>query len=355
MSLQTQLWKFGDTLKPVESGEVDLERRLEDALASNLDIIDPDLLLVGRQINAFGGFIDLLAMDEEGNLVLMELKKGKTPRDVVAQTLDYASWVVEQDAESIRQLFTDKNEGLKLEEAFEEKFGDSLPEEINRKHRLCIIAVALDSSTERIIRYLSDVQDVPINAITFQCFRDGENEYLARVWLLDPATEEERKGKTRGAEPWNGRDFYVCIGEGEHRTWEDCVRYGFVSGGCGKWYSQTLRALKPGHRVFAYIPNLGYVGVGEVVDEIVPVADFNVEIDGKALPILNAPLVASNMGEFKDDPEKSEYLVRVNWQKTQSRETAYHEKGLFAKQHTACRLRNKFTLEKLATFFNLKE
>jgi TPR repeat protein len=101
--------------------------------------------------------------------------------------------------------------------------------------------------------------------------------------------------------------------------------------------------------------NLGYVGVGEVVDEIVPVADFNVEIDGKALPILNAPLVASNMGEFKDDPEKSEYLVRVNWQKTQSRETAYHEKGLFAKQHTACRLRNKFTLEKLATFFNLKE
>ena len=68
MSLQTQLWKFGDTLEQVKSGEVDLERRLEDALASNLGIIDPDLLLVGRQINAFGGLIDLLAMDEDGIL-----------------------------------------------------------------------------------------------------------------------------------------------------------------------------------------------------------------------------------------------------------------------------------------------
>ncbi len=35
----------------------------------------------------------MLAMDEEGNIHIIELKKERTPREVVAQTLDYASWV----------------------------------------------------------------------------------------------------------------------------------------------------------------------------------------------------------------------------------------------------------------------
>jgi len=40
-----------------------------------------------------GGIIDLLCIDESGNLIVVELKRDKTPREVTAQTLDYASWV----------------------------------------------------------------------------------------------------------------------------------------------------------------------------------------------------------------------------------------------------------------------
>lgn len=42
-----------------------------------------------------GGILDLLAVDEEANLVIVELKRDRTPRDVVAQTLDYASCIHE--------------------------------------------------------------------------------------------------------------------------------------------------------------------------------------------------------------------------------------------------------------------
>ncbi len=62
--------------------------------------------------------------------------------------------------------------------------------------------------------------------------------------------------------PWNGQDFYVAFGEGPHRNWDDAVRYGFVSGGGGSWYSKTLQQLFVGAHIFAFIPKTGYVGVG---------------------------------------------------------------------------------------------
>ena len=44
-------------------------------------------------MRATGGPIDLLCINAEGDLVIVELKKDRTPRQVTAQALDYASWV----------------------------------------------------------------------------------------------------------------------------------------------------------------------------------------------------------------------------------------------------------------------
>lgn len=61
----------------------------------------------------------------------------------------------------------------------------------------------------------------------------------------------------------------MSLGEGEHRTWGDCRKYGFISGGQGKWYSQTLKLLFPGSRVYVNIPKTGYVGVGTVKERTI--------------------------------------------------------------------------------------
>jgi RecB family endonuclease NucS len=42
----------------------------------------------------------VLGLDSEGVLHILELKRDRTPRDVVAQALDYASWVQELGNES---------------------------------------------------------------------------------------------------------------------------------------------------------------------------------------------------------------------------------------------------------------
>ena len=138
-------------------------------------------------------------------------------------------------------------------------------------------------------------------------------------------------------------------------TWDDCRKYGYISGGGGKFYSQTLDHLFLGARVFVNIPGTGFVGVGEVAGTSTPVTEFRVSVDGVETPILEAPLEASNVGKKKDDPELREYMVRVKWIREVPREQAHWEKSLFANQHTACKLRNQFTIERLAQHFDLDE
>lgn len=359
MPIEVGIWKLGEKPEKISASVIDSELMLEDALVKDLSILSSQLMLIGRQVStSYGKFIDILAMNISGDIYIVELKKNRTPREVVAQLIDYASWVQTLSYEEIAAIYSEKNFGKKLEEGFDDAFGTSLPEQINQSHELIVVASELDSSTERIINYLSDNYGVPINAVFFRFFRDEARDYLARTWLISPEEAERKSSKSKskkGSEPWNGRDFYVSLGEGEHRNWDDCRKYGFVSGGGGKWYSQTLKLLFPGSRVFVNIPKTGYVGVGTVKEEAVPVKDFKVLLDGNEISILDAPLVAPKMSENADDLDLCEYIVRIDWIKDVPRNEAYWEKGLFALQHTACRLTNSFTIERLSQHFGLED
>lgn len=359
MPIEVGIWKLGKTLSRVEFCPIESEAKLEDTLAADLSLVAPGLMLIGRQVaTAWGKYIDLLAMDRDGEMMVIELKRDKTPREVVAQTLDYASWVEGLSYDQIAEIYAEKHSGQKFEIGYSEIYGASPPESINGSHRMIVVASELDGSTERILNYLSNNFGVPINTVFFRYFKDGANEYLTRTWLIDPEEAEEKTSKAavkKREEVWNKRDFYVSLGEFEETDWEDCRRYGFVCGSGGKWYTQTLNLLFPEARVFVNIPQRGYVGVGIVKGTSTPVKDFMVTIDGKETPILNAPHAAKNMAKNADNPELCAYLVRVEWIKTVPKDQGYWEKGLFAVQHTACRLRNQFTIEKLTQHFGIAD
>ena len=247
-------------------------------------------MAIGRQVDTgFGSRIDLLAIDSAANLVLLELKRNQTPREVIAQVLEYGAWVVKQKADDIAQIYSRYLERhhpergrLSFDQAFRDRFElRDIPEDLNQAHELVVVASNFDATSERIVAYLAEEHDVAINAIFFRVFKDSGRKYLARVWLRDPsdleiATETKKPGS------WNG-EYYVSFGG--DRDWDEARKYGFISGGGGRYYSQTLYMLSPGDRVWVNVPATGYVGVGRVEQPVVPIEEFLVDKDGKQFPI----------------------------------------------------------------------
>jgi RecB family endonuclease NucS len=94
MPFEHALWRIDQGLSRLAPATLARELDLEGYIDDDVSILNERWLLIGRQIRTGqGGIIDLLAVDETGKLVLIELKKDLTPREVVAQCLDYASWV----------------------------------------------------------------------------------------------------------------------------------------------------------------------------------------------------------------------------------------------------------------------
>jgi len=189
MPLEVKLWTIRDNrLQECPRSSLDLEERIEEWIENDISLISDNLLVIGRQVGTeYGGKIDLLCIDEQGDLAIVELKRNLTPRDVTAQALDYASWIKDLSGDAIRNI---ANEYLKrkgtLEDIFQDKFEDELPDTLNSSHKMFIVASDIDPSTERIIRYLSDTYGVNINAVTFNYFKPGDVEFVSRVFLIEP-------------------------------------------------------------------------------------------------------------------------------------------------------------------------
>lgn len=197
MPQQVRLWKVenGDKLGELVGTSLDLEVRIENWLDEDIGVLDPELLVIGRQVETdFGGFIDLLCIHEGGDLVIVELKRDKTPKEITAQILDYASWVTGLSGDRV-SMIADQflgNQGP-LAEAFKQQFGKELPERINEDHRMLIVGSQIDPSSERIMSYLSDSYGVNINAATFRYFKSNDGqELLARVFSREPSQVENK-------------------------------------------------------------------------------------------------------------------------------------------------------------------
>jgi len=354
MSVKMSLWKVnGDVLHEVQPTRLDLEQRLENWIAGDVSLTGLDVLIIGRQVpSAYGGRVDLLGMDSDGNLVVFELKRDKTPRDIVAQVLDYASWVKDLSYEEVKDIAEDYLSKI-LPQAFQERFGAPLPETVNSDHSLVIVASQLDDSSERIVEYLSESHGVAINAIYFNFFKAEDQEFLGRAWLRDPE-EVDQDGKRTKKTPWSGY-WFVNQDEddgGGERTWEDIIKYSYIGASGGEKYTKPLLKLKVGDRFFAYQKKSGYMGFGEVTGEACPIKDFVLPADGN--PLLDHPMKAPNAAVHANDPSLSEWCVPVRWIKTFPKNEAKFFKGGFANQAIVCKLRDPATVQFLEREFGVR-
>lgn len=357
------MWRIdGKQPRRLESAVLPTEAALEDFLARDPSLLGAPLLVIGRQVRTpHGKIIDLLAIDSEGHLHVLELKRDKTPRDVVAQILDYGSWVTTLTREDIidrANAYLGQTANAVFEVAFQDMFGNSLPDELNAEIELTVVATDLDDASERIVTYLRDF-GVPINAVYFSYLEDDGRRYLARSWLAAPEqTNSPTQVKKSKRAEWNGRDWFVSFGDGLGRSWEDGRRYGFVSTGGDVWYSRTLRSLPVGARVNVHIPGRGYVAVGETLREAARFDEAEVLVGDDWATLSDQALKAPYAHGDADQPQTddtAEWVVPVRWIDSSPKSEGFWEKGMFANQNSACKLRQEFTLDRLARHFAMDD
>ena len=106
MPKEIKLWRIQEeSLAEWTPAHLDLEARLETWIERDVSILSPDLLVIGRQVETdFGGVIDLLCLNARGDLVVVELKRDRTPREVTAQALETASWVRGLGSDDISEI-----------------------------------------------------------------------------------------------------------------------------------------------------------------------------------------------------------------------------------------------------------
>jgi hypothetical protein len=339
MPIKTALWTVGTMPAPLGESKLANEKLLEDMIVAQPNLLSEEWMLIGRQEDTgYGGRIDLLAIAPDGVLILIELKRDRTPREVVAQALDYATWVERLEPQDVGAIYARFAPGRRLNEDFKARFGHLLDESsLNESHLIVVVASSLDASTERIVNYLSE-REVPINVLCFQVFASGAQQFLSRAWLIEPTKTQVDASisTTQPSEPWNG-EFYCSFGHGSERSWDDAVEYGFICAGGGSWYSNTLKLLAPDDRVWVKVPGAGFVGVARVTGYSTPANAFTLVVDGQERPVLEVATRGTYHRQFVDDPVRSEYFVPVRWLQTVPINDAVQEIGMFGNQNSVCK------------------
>lgn len=108
-------------------------------------------------------------------------------------------------------------------------------------------------------------------------------------------------------------------------------------------YSGPLKKLQQGNEIFAYMKGWGYIGYEKVKGPALMIKDFFID-NGKITP-LDVQLVAPNTSDNKDDPDLSEWAVPISREKTFTRDSPRHFKGIFANQNIVCKMRHQQTLD----------
>ena len=168
---------------------LDLESYLESWLERSPGAItEIPTLWIGRQTSASVEdttiFPDLLGLDDSGNLLILELKKGKAPRDIVAQLLEYAAWANSLSDEAIKDIATgylslsNDFHGKSFEEIYLQVFDtDELPN-LNKKQKLFIVAEDIPPGIARVCSFLRGNHGLDIYCISVSAHRTKSEEIL---------------------------------------------------------------------------------------------------------------------------------------------------------------------------------
>ena len=135
------------------------------------------MVSLGREIETtHAHYIDNLYLDGNGKVVVAELKRGRSPRDVTAQAIDYAAFAQQLTWEKLDD-YCQQRQGVGIEEAYQNCFGRPLVKTEEPQHRLLIVAEDFDDRVISAATYLLNA-GVPLALLAFAQYLVGSSKML---------------------------------------------------------------------------------------------------------------------------------------------------------------------------------
>ena len=213
------------------------EAILEDWLEENPDGIleDGKLLIIGRQVNTnLGTTIDLLALDHGGDVVVVELKRDRTPRDTLAQALEYASFAEQLDADQLEGILQSymNDESLTLAE-YHRKYFELTPDDavaFNKDQRIVIVGQRVTSEIRQTASFLRS-KGIRVTCVEFSFFQSNEGTKLLSQEIVVGNEPSKPQSISSGSLPVVSHDEFVrALDQNGKAVFEKILAFAQVQG-----------------------------------------------------------------------------------------------------------------------------
>ncbi|MDK4528923.1 endonuclease NucS [Kingella kingae] len=173
------------------SERYDIQEWIDDAP----EILGEKLLIIGKEIILPSGIrLDLLAIDENGNLVIIELKRDTSGNHVEWQAIKYASYCsafTDEEIFKIHQDYLNKKYNDRDAKREIENFLVTFEmEKLNKEQRIILVSRDFNSDVASAVLWLND-KGLDIKCIKINSFISKNNELLIYPTQIIPLPEAE--------------------------------------------------------------------------------------------------------------------------------------------------------------------
>lgn len=168
------------------------EAELQQWLAANPDTLEPGLWLVGYEFPLGENRVDLLGVDQSGQLVVIEVKRANATREAVGQVLDYVSALERMEPAAIAESINQAESRPELapvadfEREYKERYGSDLADLM--PVRALLACTSESAETGRILEFLQDLE-MDIDSVVFEGALTESDE--RRYWRRAAAQEND--------------------------------------------------------------------------------------------------------------------------------------------------------------------
>jgi len=175
-------------------------QHLEEWIRKNPEVLGEDLLIIAHEYDKFevNERLDLLAIDKEGNLVIIEVKRDMTGGNVAFQALKYASYCARLSPHDILEMYEDYlkinsivvNAKDDLVGFLEVESEEELNNILNTSQRIIIVGKDIDKRILSVCTWLYE-NSIDVKCVTIKPYRLGDQLIIDTNQIIPPYKLED--------------------------------------------------------------------------------------------------------------------------------------------------------------------